>query len=54
MLRILRKLLVLVEQLRRITARPAIDPVELVSATRIAISATAAAIVTIIIQGKSS
>ena len=54
-LRVLSQLLVLVEQLRCVATRPAVDPVELVSATaQIAIYATAATIVAIVIQGKSS
>jgi hypothetical protein len=52
MLSVLSKLLILIEQLRRIAARPAIDPVGGVAApaTRIAISATTAAIIAIVIQ----
>jgi len=54
-LRILRELFVFIQQLRRIAACTAVNPVELVSAaTLIAITATAATIVTLVIQGKSS
>jgi hypothetical protein len=53
-LRVLSKLLILVEQLRRITPRAAVDPVLVIAALVVAVSATAATIVTIVIQGKSS
>jgi hypothetical protein len=51
-LRILGQLLELVEHLRRIAACPAVNPVDLVSAALTAITATAAAIVPVVIQGE--
>ena len=50
-LRVLGKLLVLVEKLRSIAARAAVDPVGTVSATLMAIAATAAPVISIVIQG---
>lgn len=52
---VLRQLLVLIEQLRRVTARSAINPVRLIGATLIPIvvitTATAIVIITMVIQG---
>ncbi len=55
MLRVLRQLLVLLEQLRGVAARAAVDPVHLVAATAalLAVAAAAATIVTIVVQGNS-
>ena len=52
MLSVLSKLLIFIQQLRRIAARPAVNPVERVSATLITIAATTAAIISITIQGE--
>lgn len=53
MLRILRQFFVFIQQLRRIAARPAVNPIDLVAVARlITIAATTPAVVSIIIQRK--
>jgi hypothetical protein len=49
---VLSQLLVLVEQLRRIATRPAVDPIALVRAALLAISAPAATVIAIVVQRK--
>jgi hypothetical protein len=51
-LRILRQLLIFVEQLRRISARAAVNPVLVILAALIAVATAPAAIITIIVQGR--
>jgi hypothetical protein len=51
MLGVLRKLLIFVEQLRRISARATVNPVERVATALMPIAATAATIISITIQG---
>ena len=51
-MRVVRHLAILLEQLRRIAARPAVDAI-LVAPALLAVAATAATIVAIVIQGKT-